>query len=125
MMADLMHQDMGHDSPERFMMPRPVIEDGPPVEMHHIGHRARCRTPALRQSHPLKQSQEIEFVVDAEIVENLRRRKLFDPDDHIFAQPAKVFRQAHERAFRHRLDVIDRWRFGNRPVWRMDWSHVP
>src|SRR3954454_8072634 len=41
MVTDLMHQHMGQDGAERFVVLCPVEQDGHAIEPHHIGHLHR------------------------------------------------------------------------------------
>src|SRR5260370_30001054 len=50
MVADLVHQHMGDDRPQRLLVLAPIIEDRPAVEPDHVRHLHRRAVLAERQA---------------------------------------------------------------------------
>ena len=58
MMADLVHEDVGDEVAEGFLVLGPVVEDRPAVEPDHVGELSRYeRGPALSQPDAAEKSQ--------------------------------------------------------------------
>ena len=71
MMADLVNQHVGDDGAERLVVLGPVQQDRHPVEPDHVWHLAGFRDRLERQSHALKQPEEIEFALYPHVIEDV------------------------------------------------------
>src|SRR3954453_17855756 len=82
MMADLMHQHVGHERAEGLLVLGPVVEDRAAVEPDHVrelpGRRGR---PALREADAAEEAQKIEGAVEAHLAQRLVVWELLHPHD--------------------------------------------
>ena len=111
MMADFMDQHMGHDMSEGLVVLGPVVQNRPPVEPDHIGHRRNVIVAAERQPDTLKQPEQIEFAFGVHGGENVLRWKILDVKNQLFAQVAEMFGQLRKGVSSDNLDIGERRRF--------------
>src|ERR1051326_1858477 len=88
-MPDLMHQDMGDNRAERFVMLGPIVEDGPAVEPDHIRHMRRRTFGTERQADALEQAEDIELAAQTHFVEHLVGWEILDLDHEVGAERAE------------------------------------
>ncbi len=101
MVADFVNQHMGHDLAERFVVLRPVIQDGAAVEPDHIRHRGDIAVAAERQPNALKQAKQVEFAFSLHFAQHVVGREVVHLDDHTRTQLTKMFWQPRERVVGH------------------------
>src|SRR5262245_60684598 len=90
MVADLVHQDMGDYGAERFLVLGPIIENRPPVEEHHVGHRGDVGHALARKIDPGIEPEQIERRFDAERMEHVVGGKFLDADEHFGRERAEA-----------------------------------
>src|SRR5262245_23627755 len=90
MVADLVHQDMGDYGAERFLGLGPIIENRPPVEEHHVGHRGDVGHALARKIDPGIEPEQIERRFDAERIEHVVGGKFLDADEHFGRERAEA-----------------------------------
>src|SRR5438552_2389260 len=70
MVADLVHEHMGHDRAERLVVLRPVEQDWHAIEPHHVGHLHRRAFRLEWQAHALEQAEQVVLRLRLELVEH-------------------------------------------------------
>ncbi len=95
MMADLVHQYVGDDGGEAFLVLRPLGKDRPAVEPDHVRHHAGDLL-AEGQTDALEEAEQIVTAGHPHMVEHFARREIVDPDDQIPAEFPEMRRQAGE-----------------------------
>lgn len=95
--ADFVDEHMGDDHAESFLMLSPIVEKGPAVENHHIGHAARLgHRRILSQAYALEQAENVERRFGLEIVQYIVRREILDAEDDLAAQVTELGREPIE-----------------------------
>ena len=116
MMADLVHQHVGHERAERLLVLGPIIEERAAVEPDHVRELpGRRRRPALREADAAEQAQKIEGAVEAHLAQRLVVRELLHPHDDAVAQTLEARRQSGERLFGETLEISERRRLQAHP----------
>ncbi len=121
MVANLVHQNVGDDVAEGFLVLGPIIQDRPPVQPDHVGHQLWRRGLLEWQPDPLEQAQEVEFAVEVHGFQDLLGGEVLDPENQVLAKPPEVLRQPGIGLGGHNLDIgegrgcqpsPDRWTLG-------------
>src|SRR5690554_2032606 len=96
MVPHLMHENMGNEVAERFVIFRPVIKHGPTIEKHHIRHMERLGHGAIDMRTALIETKQIEWAFKLHLGGYLIIGKILTPDEKPLAARAKTFRQTRE-----------------------------
>src|SRR4051812_25635647 len=96
MMANLMHQHMGDNLPERVFVLRPVVEDRAAVEEHHLRERGWVHDALPREIDAVIKAEKVEGRLDVHRVENFVGGKVIHTDHYILAEIAEAARQSCE-----------------------------
>ena len=106
MMADLMHEHMGHDGAERILALAPEVKQGAPVEPDHVRQFAGLPDrAAMGEAAPAKEAEEVEFGLGPHLVERLVVGEIDDLNHEPLAEATKSRRQPREGVVGERLDV--------------------
>ena len=103
---------MGDDGAQRLLVLGPVIENGAPVEEHHIGQGAGLRQLfALSKAHALEQAEQIEFALGLHFAQHIVFREILDPEDDIAGKSVKSRWQPRMRLGGQCVKFLERRRF--------------
>jgi hypothetical protein len=112
MMTDLVNEHMSDDVAQRLVMLGPVIENGSPVEEHHVGQCAgMSELLALCQTGALEQAEQIELALRLHVVQHIVFREILHPYDDIAGEIMKCLRQACVSLRRECVKILERRRF--------------
>ena len=92
MMADLMNEHMRDKMTETFLALGPVVQDGTPVQEHHIRFNGLRKNAFLVETDAPVEAHEIEWAFDLQLVQHLVGREILDPDHNVPAQLPKLCR---------------------------------
>src|SRR5690606_11501628 len=94
MMPYLMHENMGDEMAERFIIFCPVIKHRPAIEKHHMGHMERIGHGAVEMRNALIETEQIERAFKLHLGGNLIIGKILDVDEKPLTARTETFRQA-------------------------------
>ena len=93
MMADLVHEDVRDDIPQRFIAIGPVIEYGAAVEEDHVRLAWQITEASPIQAYSLVKAHQIEGICQPQLLKHLVGREVLHPHHDIAADLPEVLRQ--------------------------------
>src|SRR5262249_22488673 len=86
------------------------------IQPDHVGHDLRARIRLKWKSDTLEKAKQIEFALGTHTVEDLVCRKIFNTDDEILTEIAKVLRKTCVGLGSQRLDIGQGRRCRSAPI---------
>ena len=86
-MADLMHQDVGNETAKRLLALGPFLQDGAPVEKHHVRLAWQIHHTLLIEIDAVIEAKQVEWALDPERIEHLVRGEVLDANQDIVFDP--------------------------------------
>ena len=108
MMADFVHQHMGHHPFQRVLAVRPFVEQGAAVEEDGGRQRAGIIPARIADRVAPVEAEDIPFAVQRHRVDHVGVRKVLHPQDHVRQMLAEQIGQAFDGGLRKRLDIRER-----------------
>src|SRR5690349_21057849 len=96
MMANLMDQHMFDDSAKRLVVLGPIVENRTAIEPDQVGHLHGGAFRTKRQADAMKQAEQVELGLGAELFEHVIGGKILDANDDVGGKLAKSLRQARK-----------------------------
>src|SRR5262249_54519550 len=83
MMADLMHQHVRDEMPQRLLAFRPAVKQRAAVEEHHVGAARQVHHALLLKADTLVKPHQVERALELELTEHLLAAKILHPHTHV------------------------------------------